>query len=454
MFLLFFGWVAFCYKYKQLDFSNKIYSLTFPRPKKSGRILGNVQPYYKKQLRYNNALIVQNETALAGGTIITGSSGSGKTISIIEMIRQDLASNKSVCFFNFKGDKETEEQIENMIDAHQLYKLNYDSVNFSYDPLKNLDNAGRTEAILNMRAWAMDSSDAHYKTGVQLLLQKTLNDFEYSTGNFLLEYYKWLKNYNPEKTDFDSYATVIKLLELTIESQVKEMFGSTLPKFSFTSDKPFCLLVSFTSATKALATSVTSLMLKDLMEVGTKTPYTPSLHLYIDEFGSCESPLIVKDILEKGRSCGICTTISMQDLNQLIINTNAPFLDSVLGTVNSYIVFAGSTRDTAQKISGTQIHDIDNLLMSLRKPTPGKPPTAIFISKYPIFRAGGTEVYRFVPLKQKRSSKMTSNDQSHEDTIKHPDTAETTLKMPEDALFEKSPKNDENTPSLDVDVWL
>lgn len=178
------------------------------------------------------------------------------------------------------------------------------------------------------------------------------------------------------------------------------MFNNEGNVFTFSNKKQYLLFVSFSSASRSLGTSLTSLMLKDLMEVGTKSGYNPTLALYIDEFGSCENTLIVKDILEKGRSCNIATTLSMQDLNQLIINTNAPFMDSVLGTVNSFIIYSGATRETANKLAGTQIYEIEELLMSLKKPDPirNTPPTAVYISKYPVFGKGGTEVYRFVPL--------------------------------------------------------
>ncbi len=106
----------------------------------------------------------------------------------------------------------------------------------------------------------------------------------------------------------------------------------------------------------------------------------------------------------------------MQDLNQLIINTNAAFADSILGTVNSFIIYAGATRETANKLAGTQIYEIDDLLMSLKKPYNGHPPTAIYISKYPVFGKGGTEVYRLIPI----SSKQVINQQN---TAKEPDNA-------------------------------
>lgn len=403
--ILLIGFVAFKYYFNSLNFTKRI--LTFVPNKnklKNGRIIGKCFPYYKKQLKYNNSTIVQSETALKGGTIITGSSGSGKTFLIKELIKQDISNGKRVTFVNFKGDRDTTDDIEKELPSDiPLYKLTYEECNFSYDPLKNLDESGKVEAILNMRAWSMDGSDAHYKTGVQLFLQKSVKDFQYQQGNYLKEYYKYLSKLNVPREEYDSYNTVMKLLELTLTSDVgQNLFSEENETFDFNQNGQYCVLVNFTSAQKTLGTAITSLMFRDLLEVGTKEGYSPELSLYVDEFGTCESPLIVKDILEKGRSCCICPVISMQDLNQLIITTSAPFLDSVLGTINSCIVFAGATRNTAEKLAGTQIYEIDDLLMSLQKPVDGRSPTAMFISKYPVFEKGGTEVYRFVPYTSKK----------------------------------------------------
>lgn len=399
------GWCVFCYYLKDLDFDNRILSLATDKNKtKNGRIIGKCFPYYKGQLKFNNSTIVQNDISLKGGIIVTGSTGSGKTYSIIEMIKQDIDNGNSVAFYNFKGDTNTTTELKEFSKGKaKIYEISWDSCDFSYDPLINLDEAGRVDAILNMRKWSIDGSDAHYKTGVQLFLQKSLKDFEYKSGNFIKEYYNFLRKYNVQRDMYDAYNTTMKLLELTLTSNVGQILFSTngSNEFKFSNKEQYLLIVGFTSSTKALGTSITSLMFRDLMEVGTRNSYNPSLCLYVDEFGSCESPIIVKDILEKGRSCGISTLISMQDLNQLIINTNAPFLDSVLGTVNSYIIFAGSTKQTAEMMSGTQIYEIDKLLMSLRKPINGKKPTAVFISKYPVFCKGGTEVYRFIPYTYK-----------------------------------------------------
>lgn len=415
------GYGFYCYQFKTLDFTNKIFSLNFldfNRVKEGGHLIGSCMPYYKGQLRYNGSTIVQSETSLRGGTIMTGSSGSGKTYMIKQFIKQDLSNGKSVAFFNFKGDPLTAQEIKEYVpDGVDIFELSWDDSSFSYDPLKNLDNAGKTEAILNMRKWSLDGKDDHYKTGVQLFLQKSVESFNYKGGNYLKEYYEYLKTLNVQRELYESYNTVMKLLELTLTSKCGvKLFTNGGDEFSFNRDRQYILIVSFSSSTKSLGTAVTSLMLRDLMETGTKKPYDPDLCLYIDEFGSCESPVVAKDILEKGRSCHIQTLLAMQDINQPIINTNEAFVDSMLGTVNTVIIFQGATAFAAEKLGGVVIYEVDNLLMSLKKPIDGRKPTAAFISKYPVFKRGGAEVYRFKPKSDSfinRKLKLGSSNQKH-----------------------------------------
>lgn len=415
------GYGFYCYQFKTLDFTNKIFSLNFldfNRVKEGGHLIGSCMPYYKGQLRYNGSTIVQSETSLRGGTIMTGSSGSGKTYMIKQFIKQDLSNGKSVAFFNFKGDPLTAQEIKEYVpDGVDIFELSWDDSSFSYDPLKNLDNAGKTEAILNMRKWSLDGKDDHYKTGVQLFLQKSVESFNYKGGNYLKEYYDYLKTLNVQRELYDSYNTVMKLLELTLTSKCGvKLFTNGGEEFSFNRDRQYILIVSFSSSTKSLGTAVTSLMLRDLMETGTKKPYDQDLCLYIDEFGSCESPVVAKDILEKGRSCHIQTLLAMQDINQPIINTNEAFVDSMLGTVNTVIIFQGATAFAAEKLGGVVIYEVDNLLMSLKKPIDGRKPTAAFISKYPVFKRGGAEVYRFKPKSDSfinRKLKLGSSNQKH-----------------------------------------
>lgn len=383
------------------------------------RIIGNVMPYNKYQLKYNGRLIISSETAAAGGMLISGSSGSGKTFGILSMIRQAISAGRSVIFNEFKGDPEVIRNIQAyaLLAGYDVYVLCDGKANFNYDPLKNLNISGRIEAVMNMRKWSLDGSDAHYKTSTQLLLQKTIGEFSKIFDQYInklemegkstdkvsytYEYFRWLGKYNAAYEEKDAYTTVTKLLEILITSSLSPMFKyqneKTLDLGKIKNDR-FIIITSFISSNKDLATSFSSLFFRDLLDEYTRTAPLHNTFLYVDEFGTLENPFIIKDILEKGRSAKIATTLSMQDINQIVIQTNEAYLNSILGTINSFIVYSGATRNTAEKFAGVQLADIEAVLMNLRKPIDGKKPTALYISKYPAINKRITsEVYRFQP---------------------------------------------------------
>lgn len=391
-------------------------------------IIGKVIPYNNYQLKYNGKYITMNDISAAGATMISGSIGSGKTYSLVDQTKQNIIHGQSIIFCDYKGDPDTANQISSFAEkfGYKICTLAQGKSDFSYDPLQNLNNVGRIEAIMNMRKWDINGSDDHYRTGTQLLLQKTIGEFSHyyrensngvdNTKSYTYEYYKYMKRYNPSKKEWDSYDTTLKLLELSFTSSLEPMFlgqNEKILNLKELKNEKFLLIVSFVSSNKDLATSFSSLLFRDLLDECTVEPPMKNINLKIDEFATLNNPFIIKDILEKGRSGKIATTLAVQDINQVIIQTNEAYLNSLLGIVNTFIVFSGVTRNTAEKFAGVQLHDIETILMNLRKPINGKPPTAIYISKYPsINKRTNSEVFRFEPygIKDSKFIKKQNNN--------------------------------------------
>lgn len=421
--LLILGFYLFIQTKIKYDFTGKIISYTYilnsiikPNVNNGDRIIGKVLPYNNYQLKYNGKYITMNEISSAGSTLISGSSGSGKTWSMMSLMKQNITAGQSVIFAEYKGDPKIIKELSDFAKSKnfQVFTLSSGKSDFNYDPLQNLNNVGRIEAIMNMRKWSIDGSDAHYKTSVQLLLQKLVGEWSHKwnqNDSYTYSFYQWIKTYHPAQNEWDAYNTVSKLLELLITSNLEPMFkgkyGKTLD-FKKLKNEKFVLIVSFVSSNKELATSFSSLLIRDLLDECTVSPPKFNINLYMDETGTLENPYIVKDTLEKGRSGKIASTLSMQDLNQFVIQANEAYLNSILGTINTFIIFAGATRNTAEKFAGVQLLDIENVLMNLRKPINGKSPTAIYISKYPTLnKKTNSEVFRFEPyiIKEDKTEK-------------------------------------------------
>ena len=369
------------------------------------RFLGKILPYSKYQIKHNMRLIGQDDAITRGHTIITGSTGSGKTYAMKSYVEQDVKNGHNVCYFCFKGDSGTIEDLRDIAYKYSVkfYEMSAFDINFNYDPLKNLNKAGKVEALLNMRKWSIDGSDAHYRTSLQVLLQKLVNEFDEiydGKSNYLVSFYNFVLKYKYPSSSYDAYTTLIKLIEIILTSNIKSSFyNEHNADFNFGLDEQYLVVFSFISSNKELGNSIASFVFKDIIDTGTNNSFYPTMDLYVDETGSLENAFLIKDILEKGRSCGIAVTFGLQDINQIEINTNAAYLNSLLGTINNFLIFAGATKDTAQKMAGVQIAEIDKILMSLKKPYKGDKPTAMYISKYPtIDKDKPIDVFRVYPF--------------------------------------------------------
>lgn len=409
--------------YQIASFSYLINTLYKNKSDEEVKKLGIVIPFSNNTVKFGGRNITYPEVNSRGGTMITGASGSGKSVQMMELIRQDISKGNNIVFFDFKGEKSTSDKVKGFAKRYnyEVYSLEDENA-FSFDPLYDMSATGRVEAILNTRKWSMDGADAHFRTNTQLLIQKYINAFDkvfFKTDSKLYTHnlYKFIQANKPDLSNraiADAYKTVLTLLEVILTSKLgPSLRGEHKREFSFKNayryNEKFVMIISIPSDSKEFANSISSFYFRNIMAQGTENSFDPPLALYIDEFGSMENPFVIKDIMEKGRSCGIMTTIAMQDIFQVVINTNDAYLNSLLGTVNNFLIFAGATREAASKMAGVQIKEVEGVLQTLMKPLKGNPPTACLITKIPILdQTKSSEVYKYIPYMEGSSNKVGS----------------------------------------------
>lgn len=412
-------------EYSYLDYSEGIFSISkvinefnLKKMKKDKIIVGQIVPVNYYDIPNNMKAIPLSDTVLSGSMLLTGSTGSGKSSTLKSLMIQAAKKHKMVFFFDYKGETDILDDLESV--AHQLnipyYEFSTRRCDFTYDPLVNLNETGKVEALMNTRRWAADGADEHYKSQAQLLFQDIISAYEdYREGiqeekkeNYILGLYRFARGvYRASATEKDGYQTLVRQLEILITSRAKELFDahSNKPVFSFEDDKPKIVAFSFISSNKALANYLSSFIYQDLMDRGTRRTYSPKALLAIDEFGTLENSTIIKDLLEKGRSGGIQTVFSVLDINQIVMTSGQAFVQSILGTINTFIIHAGATSNTAELMGSVYRYDAEFDIMSLEKPQNDKPPTCLFISKYKILnKKGAQEAHKMIPYLDKVES--------------------------------------------------
>ena len=124
----FFGWITIIYslllfaflcwiKYKNhineekadLDYSGRILSVSavinkLKRPKKM--VMGRILPVNHTEIKHNMECIELDDTILSGASLITGSTGSGKTTTMKTILKQRIDENRPVVFFDYKGEED------------------------------------------------------------------------------------------------------------------------------------------------------------------------------------------------------------------------------------------------------------------------------------------------------------------------------------------------------------
>lgn len=461
---LFFGWPTLIYstlcliflffiKYKNhmsegadFDYSDRIYSISaiinqLSKPK--NLVIGTILPVNHNELKYNMKKVELDNTILSGATLITGSTGSGKTTTMKTIIKQRINEKRPVVFFDYKGEEDILDDIKQYCRelGTNYYEFSDRDCTFTYDPFIHLNETGKVEALMNTRRWSTDGADEHYKTSMQLAIQNLVRNYDVyrqennDTRNYIVGLYDYAQSYHPQSTERDGFNNLIKSLEILLSSRAKDLFGDE-PTFSFEDDFNFVICFSFTSANKQLANNISSFVYTDIMDRGTRKHYKDNLLLCIDEFGTLESSTIIKDLLEKGRSGGYQTVFSVLDINQIAMTSGEHFVHAILGTINNYIIHAGATQQTAELLAGVQKYDKGYDIMSLRKPYKGKKATALFISKYPILtKRNNQEVYRIIPyikvLKLHNNVLENTNDSPPEEEERYiPDASLLDLSQP------------------------
>lgn len=395
-----------------MSVSGVINSLKLNDVKKENIVVGQIMPVRHGEIPDNKRAIPLTKEVLSGGIMISGASGSGKTRTLMSIISQGVKKKHPIFFFDFKGETDILEELEDLAKANGIkyYEFSSRRITFKYDPFVNLNTTGKIQALMTSRSWASDGSDSYYKNQLQSLLQDIIPEYEkyrrennieenyiiglhnfYSSGE-----YKVASNYK------DGFNTLKGTIDILITSRVRDMLNNDKEEFSFDDDRPCIIAFSFTSANKDLANYICAFIFQDIMDRGTRRRYTNKPILAIDEFGTLSNSFLIKDILEKGRSVGLQTIFSILDLNQLVENVSRAFAESILGIINTFIIFAGATSGTAELLSSVYRYDAEFDIMSLEKPQNGNPPTCLFISKWKVLnKKGAQEVHKMIPYLDK-----------------------------------------------------
>lgn len=341
-------------------------------------------------------------------TFLTGATGSGKTISLLSMIYNDIVNGGTSVVLDFKRSPEVAAKLaqwchENDVEFYHFmngdrekYDIKYSKGQSTYDPLSSGSTTSRADMLLGMREY--DTASAVYKTDMQQLLQVLLAMLHYADkekaksikwgeGGFY-EIASALQGSNltelaaacegtpiqqsAEELEAESRNrnsgirhSIIKL-QGSIRTIIASNYGQWLKKtddertidlFELTKTGGKVILFSFDSESEPdFAKYIGSIVLTDLTRTSSQrrnAGLKNLVQIYIDEFQSV-NPSTVLSLLEKSRDAKMAMTLAQQSFDQIIAaaeKKGEAYLGLILDTCSNFIIHAGATEDSAIKLA-------------------------------------------------------------------------------------------------------
>lgn len=342
-------------------------------------------------------------------TIITGAAGSGKTISMLALMRADIEAGRTVVAVDFKRSPEFAAKLAAWAHEFEIpfyhfekgspesYRIQHSQGQSTYDPFAS---GSGSEMVLNMREY--DSASAVYKQHMQQLLQIIFAMMEQADrskapevdwdhgGIYMLAscltdanlndlliacegkpIFHEASEYVPlalsSKSGMESHA--LEQLRGQMRTIVASAYGRwfkigdgsrNIDLLKMMTQDQTIILFSFNSEDEPeLSRYVGSMIFADLRAVSShirNTKASRDTNVYVDEFQAVP-PTAVTGLLEKARESRIAMTLAQQAFEQIITSTQGgsgvgeAYLDSILVTCSNFLIHAGMTQNSAERVS-------------------------------------------------------------------------------------------------------
>lgn len=344
-------------------------------------------------------------------TMITGGTGTGKSITILSLIRSDLRAGRPVILVNFKDDPELTRKViawcsEFGADFYHVtggkredYPFKSNPNGQSYFDCLGDDYVAMREILFNMREYdksaevfkgAMRDVLSTITLGMSLADKEKENSLVWDKGGIaalssvldgdnIRDLHIACEGTEAEKSLDDLIAAINRKNSphasqfSELKSQIRTLTSSSwgrwlkvpnngeqvldLAEVTKPDAKPSVVLFSMSSEREEdFASYMGSLIFQNITNLSANRRdmgFKNYVGVYADEFQSV-NPKAVAGLLEKGRASSMAMTLSVQNFSQIMLAAEKQGEDivrSMMDNCTNYIIHAGSSKESAIKLS-------------------------------------------------------------------------------------------------------
>ncbi|PCI56110.1 MAG: type IV secretion system protein VirD4 [Alphaproteobacteria bacterium] len=316
-------------------------------------------------------------------TLVLGTTGSGKTVTVCNIVESAIHRDLPLIYIDGKGDYDLARRVAEYGEKHgrlvSVFAMNGESV--VYNPLASGGFTSKKDRIIELREW----SEEHYKKLAEGYLQSVFKVMEACnvpcnmislTDHLDLKRLKALvRTHEAELPDAQRLMDELNHQDhaaKSIESLVAEIRNFTASEighlFNVDSGKPvltlpdvvaqngiayFCLpALEFSSMAQTLGRLIIN-DLKATMAQQLSHGEKKKLYVVFDEFSVFAGQQVL-NVINMGRSAGVHAVLSTQSLSDLAVgrSKNADhFVNQVVGSCNTFILHRQNSPEDAAKLA-------------------------------------------------------------------------------------------------------
>jgi len=306
--------------------------------------------------------------------LFIGTTGSGKTTAIANVIKSAIQRDKFLVMVDGKGDLEFAKQIKDYAiqQNKKFYLFSMLGESVKYNPLALGSYTAKKDRIVELREW----TEEHYKKlaeGYLQLIFKVLKKANKEVDLFSLgQYLSTAKLYAlarelkdkeliaeiKEQENIEENVTSLKAeIQNFIKSEIGHLFdtsnGEVLNLEQAKDEKAIIYFCLQPLAFPAYAKTLGKLIINDFKASAVEQlqqEHKQGFSTIFDEFSVFAGQQVV-NLINQGRGAGVHAILSTQSLSDLAINEGEYFIGQVLSNCNNYLIFRQNDSDDAERLA-------------------------------------------------------------------------------------------------------